>query len=28
LSATARRSGWQGFVYDLRQKKDSFVRLF
>jgi len=28
LSATARRSGWQGFVYDLRHKKDLFVRLF
>lgn len=27
LSATARRAGWQGFVYDLRTVKDRFVRL-
>lgn len=27
LSATARRAGWKGFVYDLRTVKDRFVRL-
>ena len=28
LSATARRRGWQGFRYVLREKKHAFVRLF
>jgi hypothetical protein len=28
LSATARRSGWQGFIYILREKKNAFVRVF
>ncbi len=28
LSATARRSGWQGFMYILTEKKQAFVRLF
>lgn len=27
LSATARRAGWQGFLYDLRAVQDRFVRL-
>lgn len=27
LSQTARRSGWQGFVYNLANKMDSIVRL-
>lgn len=27
LSATARRAGWQGFMYDIREIKDCFVRL-
>jgi hypothetical protein len=27
LGPDARRAGWQGFVYDLRQIKDQFVRL-
>ena len=27
LSATARRAGWQGFVYDLEQVRAHFVRL-
>lgn len=27
LSKTARRAGWQGFLYDLRDLKDAFVRL-
>ena len=27
LGPDARRAGWQGFVYDLRQTKDRFVRL-
>jgi type II restriction enzyme len=28
LSVSARRSGWQGFTYVLREKKHAFVRLF
>jgi type II restriction enzyme len=28
LSASARRSGWQGFMYILKEKKQAFVRLF
>jgi hypothetical protein len=28
LSAAARRSGWQGFVFVLSEKKHAFVRLF
>jgi type II restriction enzyme len=28
LSCTARRSGWQGFTYDLGQCGDSFVLLY
>jgi hypothetical protein len=28
LSASARRSGWQGFTFVLREKKHAFVRLF
>ena len=28
LSSSARRSGWQGFTYVLREKKHAFVRLF
>ena len=28
LSASARRSGWQGFTYVLREKKNAFVRIF
>lgn len=28
LSASARRSGWQGFMYVLKEKKQAFVRLF
>lgn len=27
LSQTARRAGWQGFIYDLRSIKGAFVRL-
>ena len=27
LSATARRAGWQGFVYELERVRGSFVRL-
>lgn len=27
LSLTARRSGWQGFVYKLESMRDRFVRL-
>jgi hypothetical protein len=28
LSASAHRSGWQGFIFVLREKKNAFVRLF
>jgi type II restriction enzyme len=28
LSSTARRAGWQGFIYDTESVRDSFVRLF
>jgi type II restriction enzyme len=28
LSSTARRAGWQGFMYILRHKKSAFVRVF
>ena len=28
LSATAKRAGWQGFLYDLSQVKSHFVKLF
>jgi hypothetical protein len=28
LSASARRAGWQGFVYDTAEVRTSFVRLF
>jgi len=28
LSPSARRSGWQGFTYVLRNRKNAFVRLF
>jgi hypothetical protein len=27
LSATARRAGWQGFMYELESVRSSFVRL-
>ena len=27
LSASARRAGWQGFMYDISKIKNSFVRL-
>jgi hypothetical protein len=27
LSETAKRAGWQGFLYDLREVRDRFVRL-
>lgn len=27
LSPTARRAGWQGFIYDLRPVRDRFVRI-
>jgi Dam-replacing family len=27
LSPTARRAGWQGFIYDLRTVRDRFVRI-
>ena len=27
LSSSARRAGWQGFVYDIRAVKDSFVHV-
>lgn len=27
LSSSARRAGWQGFIYDMDLVKDSFVRL-